>query len=153
VAALGLDAERLNAAGTDGVSSGEISSDGMKSVATGSSEIGLGGVARNGIGLDEIRHAPHRLAALSPEMEASRAAAKQFLYANLYNSPGMEETHTHASQVVEELFSALIADPGLMPADHQAEIPAEGLVRTVADYIAGMTDSYIEQAWQHCGGR
>jgi dGTPase len=55
--------------------------------------------------------------------------------------------------VVEGLFAALIADPGLLPADHQAEIPAEGLVRTVADYIAGMTDSYIEQAWQHCGGR
>ncbi len=150
VAALGLDAERLNAARTDGVSSGEISSDGMKSVATGSSEIGLGWVALNGIGLDEIRRAPHRLATLSPEMEASRAAAKQFLYANLYNSPGMGEAHTHASQVVEELFSALIADPGLLPTDHQAEIPAEGLVRTVADYIAGMTDSYIEQAWQRC---
>jgi dGTPase len=83
-------------------------------------------------------------------MEASRAAAKQFLYANLYNSPGMGEAHAHASQVVEELFAALINDPGLLPADHQAEIPAEGLVRTVADYIAGMTDSYIEQAWRHC---
>jgi len=125
VAALGLGAERLDAAGTKGVSSGEI-------------------------GLEEIRRAPHRLATLSPEMEASRAAAKQFLYANLYNSPGMEEAHAHAIQVVEELFSALIADPSLLPADHQAEIPAEGLVRTVADYIAGMTDSYIEQAWRHC---
>jgi len=113
----------------------------------------LGGVALNGIGLDEIRRAPHRLAALSPEMEASRAAAKQFLYANLYNSPGMEEAHAHASQVVAALFAALIADPGLLPADHQAEIPTEGLVRTVADYIAGMTDSYIEQAWQRCCGR
>jgi dGTPase len=109
--------------------------------------------ALGALGLNEIRRAPHRLAALSPEMEASRAAAKQFLYANLYNSPGMEETHAHASHVVEGLFAALIADPGLLPADHQAEIPAEGLVRTVADYIAGMTDSYIEQAWQHCGGR
>jgi dGTP triphosphohydrolase len=25
------------------------------------------------------------------------------------------------------------------------------LARTVADYIAGMTDSYIEQAWERCG--
>jgi dGTPase len=55
--------------------------------------------------------------------------------------------------VVAELFAALIADPGLLPADHQAEIPSEGLVRTVADYIAGMTDSYIEQAWQQRGRR
>ena len=46
--------------------------------------------------LDDIRRAPGRLAALSPPMEAERAAAKQFLYASLYNSPGMEEVHEHA---------------------------------------------------------
>jgi dGTPase len=103
--------------------------------------------------LDEIRRAPRRLAALSPEMEAARAAAKKFLYANLYESPGMEEEHANAAEIIRELFSALIANPGLLPADHQAEIPAEGLARTVADYIAGMTDSYVEQAWKRCGGR
>jgi dGTPase len=97
--------------------------------------------------LDEIRRAPQRLAALSPVMEADRAAAKQFLYANFYNSPGMEEAHDHATRVVSELFAALIADPSLLPADHQVQIPTEGMARTVADYIAGMTDSYIEQLW------
>ncbi len=102
--------------------------------------------------LDEVRRAPRRVAALSPEMEAARAAAKAFLYANLYNSPGIEEAHVHATKVVRELFAALIGDPGLLPADHQAQIAAEGLARTVADYIAGMTDSYIEQSWERCGG-
>jgi dGTPase len=103
--------------------------------------------------LDGIRRAPQRLAALSPEMEAARLAAKKFLYANLYESPGMEEEHTNAAEIIRELFSAIIADPGLLPADHQAEIPAEGLARTVADYIAGMTDSYVEQAWKRYCGR
>jgi dGTPase len=103
--------------------------------------------------LEDVRRAPRRLAALSPEMEAQRAAAKEFLYANLYYSPGIEEAHAHADKVVQGLFAALIADPGLLPEDHQAQIPAEGLARTVADYIAGMTDSYIEQAWRRCGER
>jgi dGTPase len=104
--------------------------------------------------LDEIRRAPRRLAALSPEMEADRMTAKTFLYANLYESPGMEEEHASAAEIIRELFSAIIADPGLLPTDHQAEIPAEGLERTVADYIAGMTDSYVEQAWRrYCGRR
>ena len=85
-------------------------------------------------------------------MEAARAAAKKFLYANLYESPGMEEAHANAAEIVQELFAAIIADPGLLPADHQAEIPAEGLARTVADYIAGMTDSYIEQLWERYAG-
>jgi dGTPase len=37
--------------------------------------------------LDEIRHAPERLATLSPRMEAARMGMKDFLYASLYNSP------------------------------------------------------------------
>ena len=103
--------------------------------------------------LEDIRHAPSRLAALSPAVEAERAQAKRFLYDNLYNSPGMEEAHAHATEIVQGLFAALIADPGQLPQDHQAQIPTEGLARTVADYIAGMTDSYIEQAWLRCGGK
>ena len=97
--------------------------------------------------LQEVRRAPGRLAALSPEMEAQRASAKAFLYANMYNSPDMEEAHRHAGRVVKELFGALMADPGLLPADHAAQIPTEGLARTVTDYIAGMTDNFIEQTW------
>jgi len=102
--------------------------------------------------LDEIRSAPHRLAALSPQMEAQRAAAKKFLYANLYNSPGIEEAHAHAYEVVHGLFAALIAAPALLPEDDREQVPSQGLARTVADYIAGMTDGYIEQVWARCGG-
>jgi len=97
--------------------------------------------------LDEIRRASTRIATLSPSMESDRAAAKHYLYENFYNSPGMEEEHERAARVVNDLFSTLMADPGLLPADHQVQIPSEGLARTVADYIAGMTDSYIEQLW------
>ena len=101
--------------------------------------------------LEDVRQAPSRLAALSPQVEADRAQAKHFLYTNFYNSPTMEEAHIHATKVVQELFTALIADPAQLPQDHQAQIPTQGLARTVADYIAGMTDSYIEQAWLRSG--
>lgn len=103
--------------------------------------------------LDEIRRAPQRLAAFSAPMEAERAATKKFLYANLYNSPAQEQVHAQAEKVVAEVFAFLIAEPAKMPQDHQAQIPTEGLARTVADYIAGMTDSYIVQLWKRCGGK
>jgi len=103
--------------------------------------------------LEEIRRAPRRLAALSQEMEAARAATKDFLYDSLYNSPAQEQVHAQAEKVVVELFDFLMAEPGSMPQDHQAQIPAEGLARTVADYIAGMTDSYIVQLWERRGGK
>jgi dGTPase len=98
--------------------------------------------------LDGVRHAPQRLVALSTHMESDRAEAKAFLYDNLYNSPGMEEAHSHAERVVADLFAALLADPSQLPADHLEQIPTQGLARTVTDYIAGMTDSFIEQAWE-----
>lgn len=110
-------------------------------------------IALDATTLADIRRAPGRIAALSPQMETARTGAKEFLYARLYNSPGMEELHAHAEQVVEELFTVLMAQPSLMPADHQAQTPTQGLARTVADYIAGMTDSYIEQLWARCCGR
>jgi len=113
----------------------------------------LGAATAGEIGLDAIRRAPHRLVALSPEMEAARATAKEFLYANLYNSPDMEEGHARAAEIVQGLFSALVASPDRLPEDHQAQISTEGLARTVADYIAGMTDSYIEQVWERSGER
>ncbi|HEY1802896.1 MAG TPA: deoxyguanosinetriphosphate triphosphohydrolase, partial [Terracidiphilus sp.] len=100
--------------------------------------------------LDEIRRAPQRLAALSTRMEKDRIAVKDYLYANLYNTPAQEEEHARAEEVVLELFGSFISNPALMPPDHQAQIPTEGLARTVADYIAGMTDSYIVQLWQRC---
>jgi dGTPase len=102
--------------------------------------------------LADIRRAPQRLVALSSEMEAERASIKRFLYASLYNSPDMELVHARAEEVVVQLFTHLMSEPALMPEDHQAQIPTEGLARTVADYIAGMTDWYIVQLWERCGG-
>ena len=97
--------------------------------------------------LQNLRNAPRRIATLSPEMEEKRRQAKSYLYTNLYLSPALEAEHAHAEEVIQTLFAAWIRDPELLPPDHQARISEEGLPRTVADYIAGMTDAYIEQAW------
>jgi dGTPase len=101
--------------------------------------------------LADVRAYPHRLVGLSERMEADRAVAKTFLYDCLYNSPGMEEVHRHVEHVVESLFHRVMADPSLLPEDHRAQIAGEGLARTVTDYIAGMTDRFIEQMWAEGG--
>jgi dGTPase len=96
--------------------------------------------------LAELRHGS-RVAAFSSPMESERMTAKRFLYANLYNSPDMDLIHAEAAEVVDGLFTRFVANPDLLPEDHRAQIPTEGLARTVTDYIAGMTDSFIEQTW------
>jgi dGTPase len=97
--------------------------------------------------LEDLRNAPGRAARLSVDMEEMRREAKSYLYKNLYQAPALDAEHEHASEVIHTLFAAWTSDPGLLPLDHQARIPDEGLARTVADYLAGMTDAYIEQAW------
>ena len=97
--------------------------------------------------LDDVRRAPHRIALLSPEVEEKRHQAKTYLYAHLYQSPELDAEHDLAEEIVKTLYSAWTENPELLPPDHQARIQEEGIPRAVADYIAGMTDAYIEQAW------
>lgn len=94
--------------------------------------------------LEAVRHAPRRLVAFSPEIETLRVEAKRYLYANLYNAPELQRDHDEAERVIKTLFHAWVADPTLLPAGHLSEIEGEGAPRVVADYIAGMTDQYIQ---------
>jgi dGTPase len=92
---------------------------------------------------EQVRQHPERLAAFSPEMEALRLEAKNFLYDRLYHADDLKRDHEVADSVTTHLFHAWVENPGLLPPGHAAEIEAEGAPRVVADYIAGMTDSYI----------
>ena len=60
----------------------------------------------------------------------------------------LQAEHAKAENVVTMLFEFYMQQPERMPAGYMEEIAAEGLPRVVADYIAGMTDSYIlQQFW------
>ncbi len=51
--------------------------------------------------------------------------------------------HDKAEEVVTALFDFWIDEPEELPPGYFEEIETEGLARVVADYIAGMTDSFI----------
>jgi dGTPase len=89
------------------------------------------------------RQAPGRIAAFSREMEDLRLEARQYLYRCLYHSPELARDHEQAARVVTTLFQEWVADPGLLPPSHASLIAEESTPRVVADYIAGMTDSFI----------
>jgi dGTPase len=93
--------------------------------------------------LEAIRQAPERLAAFSPRMEELRLEAKRYLYARLYHAPELEHDHQEAERVTTTLFHAWVRHPELLPPSHASQIESEGAPRVVADYRAGMTDSYI----------
>jgi dGTPase len=93
--------------------------------------------------LDEVRAAPARLATFSPLAEAQRQQEKRYLYETLYSCHALSLEHEKAEQVVTALFDYWVAEPEELPSGYVEQIESEGLARVVADYIAGMTDSFI----------
>jgi dGTPase len=59
-------------------------------------------------------------------------------------------TTGQAQQVVRELFAAYVAQPAEMPTDFAA---SADLHRSVADYIAGMTDRFALREHERLTGR
>ncbi len=101
-------------------------------------------VAEAGItDLAQVRHARGRLVALSSEMETLRREAKRYLSTHLYESDAVTPDHQRAREIIHSLYECLVRDPGLLPANCAGALAAEGAPRTVADFIAGMTDPFL----------
>lgn len=93
--------------------------------------------------LEDIRRHGSRLATFSAPVESERLQEKRYLYDTLYTCDELEREHNKAEEVVTALFNFWINDPEELPPSYFEEIEEEGLARVVADYIAGMTDSFI----------
>jgi dGTPase len=93
--------------------------------------------------LDDIRRHSSRLAHFSPQVESERLQEKRYLYDTLYTCEPLETEHDKAEEVVTALYDHWINDPEELPVGHFEEVENEGLARVVADYIAGMTDTFI----------
>ncbi len=93
--------------------------------------------------LEQVREHPERLATFSALAERHRLQEKKYLYDTLYTCDALSLEHDKAEEVVTALFDFWIDQPEELPSGYVEEIEAEGLARVVADYIAGMTDSFI----------
>jgi dGTPase len=102
-------------------------------------------VARCGaMSLNDVRQHPERLAGFSPEVEQELREAKAYLYRSLYESKPLQPEKLKAERIVTETFDYLVAHPESLPPSYQEKLSRQKLVRVVCDYIAGMTDHYIE---------
>lgn len=104
--------------------------------------------------LEDVRAYSSRLASFSPQVEAERKQAKDFLYENLYFSKTLEPEKDAAERIIRDLFSFWMRNPAALPPAYQEQAGRESLPRVICDYIAGMTDNYIiEQHKNHCGSK
>jgi dGTPase len=102
---------------------------------------------------DDVRRLPQRLIAFSAETDRERRQIKTFLYANLYDSPVLRADQEQGEQVIADLFTFFMGAPDDLPGNYQAKTQHDPLHRVVCDYIAGMTDNYVqEQHRRFCQG-
>ena len=86
--------------------------------------------------------------AFSPSMQEAETAIKGFLFRAMYRHPRVVEMTEQARLVVGDLFARFMARPDLLPDDWRIDTQGKdttGQARVIADYIAGMTDSYAQE--------
>jgi dGTPase len=90
--------------------------------------------------VDDVRAAPP-LITFSAAIECQQRELNEFLRLNLYQHHQVARMTNKARRIVSDLFRAFVAEPRLLPPQYHKQSMADA-ARTVADYIAGMTDRY-----------
>jgi dGTPase len=90
------------------------------------------------------------LACLGSTQREETATLKRFLFQHLYRHPQVTHMTDLAKTVVADLFAAYSAAPAEMPAEYTQRGASP---RSVADYIAGMTDRYALREHHRLTGR
>ncbi len=97
--------------------------------------------------IDEVRAAPP-LIGFSETIRAEQRELKQFLRTQLYQHYRVNRMSNKARRIIKALFEAFMEDPKLLPPQYQDKAKQDQ-ARTIADYIAGMTDRYAIKEYRH----
>jgi dGTPase len=92
--------------------------------------------------IDAVRSAGRPLAGFSGALAAGERELKRFLYARLYGLPELIPVRDEAERVVAGLAAAYRADPALLPPDWRQGGSRTEQLRTIGDFVAGMTDRF-----------
>ena len=69
---------------------------------------------------------------------------ESFLHQHVYRHPTLLATREIAHQQLHRLFVYFVTHPQQLPPRFSQRIEHKGLPRAVGDYLAGMTDRYLE---------
>lgn len=96
----------------------------------------------------DVRKCGHKLAGFSKPVDEANRELKEFLKKNMYQHYRVVRMGIKAQRVVRELFHLYLEHPHALPHEYYERGEHEGFRRTIADYIAGMTDRYAMEEHQ-----
>jgi len=86
-----------------------------------------------------------RVVSHSPPVAAGKKQLEIFLFQRVYRSARVMTVRAAAQEKLMHLFQWYVAHPEELPARFQARAAEWGVRRSTADYLAGMTDRFLEQ--------
>jgi len=86
-----------------------------------------------------------RIVAHAPAVAAAKRALEEFLFQRVYRSERVLAVRVPAQRQLTRLFEWYCLHPGEMPPGFRGRAERFGVRRSVADYIAGMTDRFLER--------
>lgn len=117
-------------------------------------ELGLEGHLIRAVVIEEKRHFHEPLlrwrTAVPMEQARFLKALKDFVMAEVICSPGVQHLEFKGQTMVVSVFEALQSDPErLLPRDtHTRFTAANGDLRIISDFVAGMTDTYLLKTYE-----
>jgi dGTPase len=91
---------------------------------------------------EDVRAAGRPLAGFSQALAGEERELKRFLYERLYDLPELKPIRQEVERVVAGLAAAYRADPALLPQSWRRGGDAVQQLRTIGDFVAGMTDRF-----------
>jgi dGTPase len=106
--------------------------------------------------VEDVRQAPLRVCRFSAATGLTDLQLKGFLRREVYESASLVEERRTSTARIADLFAHFLAQPEDLPAAYQDAIREERRPahRVVCDYIAGMTDGFLNRTWAqiiNCG--
>ena len=106
--------------------------------------------------VDDIRHMGTTIIRFSKPLYQELKAVRSFLFHRMYRAPSVMAVRAEVTRMIDDLFPLFLARPDLLPPEWQDDVRTArdetDLARTVADYVAGMTDRFAIQEHQRlCG--
>lgn len=105
---------------------------------------------------DAVRRAGQPMAAFSSAVQPLERELKHFLRTRMYRHYKVQHSTDLAKGVIGDLFDLYLDDPMRMPPEWSSRAAVAALperVRTVADFIAGMTDNFALKELARLTGR
>lgn len=100
---------------------------------------------------DDVRRSVKALVGYSERVRRANQELRRFLYENLYFHDEVSAPNQRGCEIVERVFRFYLENPEKLGSSASRRIESEGVVRTVCDYVSGMTDRYIAEEYDRLG--